>query len=157
MNMARMITAKIVLVILLAIVVFCSDIPRAIAGDYLGEFCWSFLKTENENGPKVEGPVLMRAGVTYVGGAYYTLQGISGISDPVIFGGTATIVGNKVYMTLNETQGTSQWRDSGIIQVQLDISTLNGNLWDNYVSFKTNTHEFGAGYAAGTMTFTACP
>jgi hypothetical protein len=145
--------------------IFCltgivSSKAEATAPDYWGEYCWSALKTEDEHGPKVEGPSVMRIGVTYMGGAYFTLQGLIEVPDPVILGGSATIVGNKVYITLNDTQDHStgsQWRESGIFQVQLDISTLNGNFWANYMSFNTNTREAGIGYAAGTVTLTTCP
>jgi hypothetical protein len=139
--------------------IVCSK-AEATAPDYWGEYCWSFLQTEDELGPYVVGPFIMRMGVTYMGGAYFTLQGlIDEAPDPAIIGGSATIVGNKVFMTLNDTQddSTTQWRHSGILQVQLDISTLNGTWWRNYTSFSTDTLDVVIEYTAGTVTFTTCP
>jgi hypothetical protein len=139
----------------------CSK-AEATPPDYWGEYCWSFLQTEDELGPYVVGPFVMRMGVTYMGGAYFTLQGLINEApdpDPVIIGGSATIVGNKVFMTLNNTQDdtTTLWRYSGTFQVQLDISTLNGTWWSNFVSFNTDTLDVGIEYGAGTLTFTTCP
>jgi hypothetical protein len=91
MNTSRIKTVKRGIVLFLAIVAmfFFSNVPNAIAGDYLGEFCWSIHITEDDHGPTDGGPFLMRAGVTYMGGAYYTLQGYVTIpsDNPFIFNG----------------------------------------------------------------------
>jgi hypothetical protein len=151
----------IIALVLVISVIICGSLSSAKAGDYLGEYCWSVSKTENEQGPDPEGPFIMRAGVTYVGGGYYTLQGIiqTPEPDPFIFGGTATVVGSKIYITINGSQdhSTNNWRDSGVMKIQLDSSTLGGTWWTNYMTFNTVTHVAEINYSAGTTTFTACP
>lgn len=163
MNISRIKTIKRGIVIFLAIIaiILFSNVPKAIAGDYLGEFCWLFQKTEDEHGPKVEGPFLMRAGVTYMGGAYYTLQGVlDAPSGPSILNGGAVIVGNEVLVTANESHDhglTKPYRDSGIVQMRINLSNLNGSWWNVRNDFDTLTRSFNDGYAAGTVTFTTCP
>jgi hypothetical protein len=44
--------------------------------NFAGELCWLLNKTEDEHGPKVERPFLMKLWVTYRGDTYFTIQGI---------------------------------------------------------------------------------
>jgi hypothetical protein len=135
---------------------------EATPPDYWGEYCWLFQQTENEHGPTVSEPVLIRAGVTYMGGAYFMLQGYVTVPDdnPVVFNGSAVIIGNEVLITMNISQEhlTIPYRDSGVAHVTLSLSTLNGTWWSNYMSFNTQTRAGGEPhYSAGTMTLTTCP
>jgi hypothetical protein len=136
---------------------------EASAPDYWGEYCWLFQQSEDEHGPKVVESFLMRVGVTYIGGAYFTLQGYVTIpnDNPIISNGFAVIIGNEVHITMNTSQEhiTTPYRDSGVAHASLSLSTLNGTWWSNYISFNAQTRDLAneTAYSAGTMTFTGCP
>lgn len=134
--------------------------PKAVAGDYLGEGCWSLHLTEDATGPADE-TFLMRVGVTHMGDSYFTVQGTVDIPDdnPVIMNGSAVIVGSVVFFTINLSQDHSpdSWRDTGSGQFRLDLSTLNGTFWVNNFDFNITSREFDQGYAAGTASFISCP
>lgn len=161
MNIARIIIAKIVIVIFLAIVVFCSDIPRAIAGDYMGEFCFTLQETENESGPVTTAPYTFRVGITSMGNNNYTFQGTVQVTDdnPAITGGTGVIIGDDIFVTMETSQQhlTNPWLDSSAAQVHLTLSTLNGTYWTNGMTFNTQTRVTSTFYRGGTVTFTTCP
>lgn len=149
------------MVLLLAVMAFLANSSRAVAGSYLGEYCWSMQVTETDTGPVSEGPFLVRAGATSMGGAYYMLQGTVTVSDdsPMVFGGAGTVVGNEVVFTLNGSQQHSAepWRDTSTLQVRIDLSTLNGTLWDIGNDFNTSQRSFDRRYSAATLTHINCP
>jgi hypothetical protein len=127
--------------------------------NFEGELCWSFLKTEDQEGPDQEGPFIYRARIKYNGGGYYTVQGGVFFGEQSwITGGTAVIVGNKILMTLSDSQDHSpdEWFDSGVLQMKVDTSTLNGTFKVNYIGFNNESRESDMGYGAGTLTLTSC-
>jgi len=136
------------------------EISSAIAGDYMGEFCWSIHITERENGP-ADDTYLTRYEATYMGGSHYMLSGIVEVpgDNPHVSQGTAKVIGNEIYITTNGAQNHSAnpWRDTGTGQMRLNLSTLNGTFWGNILSFNTSTREFYPGYAAGEATLITCP
>ena len=151
----------VIFLAIIAIILF-SNLPNAIAGDYLGEFCWLYQQTENAQGAVTKAPVLVRFGVTSMGNNYYTLQGSTvQVTDdnPAIFGGTAVIIGNDVFLTMETSQQhlTKPYRDSGVGQAHLALETLSGTFWGNAMNFDTQARVTGTFYSAGTMTFTTCP
>lgn len=147
-------------VILVLALLISAGISSVEASDYLGELCWSFHKTEDENGPTDE-TFLARLGVNYTGGSNYILQGIVDIPDdnPFIFNGTAVIIGNEIFTNLNGSQehSTNPYRDTGILQMRLDATTLSGTFWQNRLDFNISTRKFDNCYGAGTVTLTTCP
>jgi hypothetical protein len=161
MKILSMKIMKRVIVMFLAIIVMIlfSNVPKAIAGDYLGEVCWSMHKTEDEHGPTDEGPFLMKVGVTYVGGTYYSLQGTIDVSpNPLFFNGSAVITGNDVLVTLNSSHDGSpeQWHCGGTFQIRLNIASLNGTWWVVGLCYES-VDTFDQDYAAGNATLTTCP
>lgn len=161
MNISGIKTVVRGIVMFLAIiaVIFFSIVPKAIAGDYMGEFCWSLHKTETYP-PESEATGIMKFGVTHMGDTYYSLQGYgTSPGNNVILDCTAVIVENKVFMSCYNTQddGQEPQRAGGILQIQLDIATLNGTFWGISNNFNTLTHEFKNVYTAGTLTLTTCP
>jgi hypothetical protein len=66
---------------------------------------------EHGDGP-ADGTYLMRIGVTYTGGSNYILQGMVEVPDdnPVILDGTAIIIGNEVFITMN----SFAWEPAGL-------------------------------------------
>jgi len=133
---------------------------KAEASDYLGEFCWQAHLTQTEKGPQ-DITVLMKLGISYMGGSYLTAQGSFPIDDPVIFGATGQVVGNEILLTFNNSQqhSDSPWRDSGVGQLRINLSTLNGTFWNNYMSFNSATGAYNGegGYSLGTLTYVSCP
>ncbi len=82
--------------------------PSAAAQTYLGEFCWSIFITADESGPVSEGPGVLKAGVTQLGGAYYLLQGRLPTEDnPAFVNGTAVVIGNDIWINGTTTQDHS--------------------------------------------------
>ncbi len=136
-------------------------VPQNPVPNFQGEQCWSIHITEDANPPADGGTALMRVGVTYMGDAYYSLQGFVTIpnSNPVIVDGSAVIVGNEVFVHVNMSVDNSLElnRDGIIGQMRLDISTLNGTIWSIADQFDTVTREFVHYYNAGTVTLTTCP
>lgn len=133
-----------------------SYMPKVLAADYLGELCWS-LNSEgstNESG-------LMRVGMTHMGDSRFTLQGQIEVPDfdPVIINGAAVIAGNEVFFTVTVSHDLSPypWRDTGNGQLRLNLSTLNGTFWVNYIEFDVELGEFYLSHDSGTVTFTNCP
>ncbi len=157
MKALKIIMASFILMVALQI---SDSISSVEASDYLGDVCWSFHKTEDDHGSTDE-TYLTRIGVTHMGGSYCILQGIIEVPDDnrFILDGTAVIIGNEVFITMNGSQDHSPdpWRDTDIIQMRLNLSTLNGTFWGNRLDFNTSTREFDHGYAAGTATLTTCP
>jgi hypothetical protein len=124
-----------------------------------GNLCWSFLKTEDQEGANQEGPFIFNARIKYNGGGYYTVQGgVMFGEQSWITGGTAAVVGNKILITLSDSQDHSpdKWFDSGVLQMKVDTSTLNGTFKGNYISFNNESRQSDMGYGAGTVTLTSC-
>ena len=133
----------------------------AWAGTYLGEVCWWASVTADQNGPTTKGPFLLRAGVTFMGGSYYLVQGSTQTEDnPAFLHGMAVIVGQEVWISASITQDhapSSPWRDSSVIQLRLNSSTLSGTFWGIATDFRTSDLTFDHTYGAGTVTATGCP
>ena len=151
-----------VMVLTVLAALFAVDATLARAGTYLGEFCLSFLATEDENGPVTRPPGLLRAGVTSMGNNYYVFQG-SGTGSgqaPTVFNGAAVVLGNEVWVTANnsgDTTAVNQRRHVEISQVRLNSATLSGTFWSIGQDFVTSTRTFVFYYFAGTATLTTCP
>ncbi len=137
-----------------------SYMPKALTADYLGELCWSLHSEGSTNEAR-----LMRVGMTHMGDSGFTLQGviddpnIDPAIDPAIMNGAAVIVGNEVFFTMNISQDLAPypWRDTGNGQLRLNLPTLNGTFWVNYLEFDVEFSEFWESHESGTVTFTNCP
>lgn len=145
----------------LVILFLCTaNLTQAEGSDYLGEFCWTIHKTQDDRGATDE-TYVVKIAVTRTGGANFIVQGIVELSDdnPFIFGGNARLVGNDFLMTMSGSQEHSSgpWRDAGTMHIRLDSKSLNGTFWSNRLDFNTSTREFDHGYAAGTATLSNCP
>jgi hypothetical protein len=130
--------------------------------NFEGDLCWSILETEDQEGPTSDPvPYISKLTIEYSGQKYYLVQGIVEIADdnPVILNGIAVLSGDKLYISLSETQDNilDQKRFAGNYQIQLDQSTLNGSLWGIRTRFKPLTREFDPRYDAGTVTLITCP
>ncbi len=157
MKIFKIITVSFFLMILLQI---SGGISSAEASDYLGEFCWSLHVIEEDDGPGDE-TVLMRIGITHMGGSSYSMQGTVEVSDDnsVVINGSVAVIGNELFIsgTGSQRHRLLPWRDAVTFQARLDPSTLNGTFWSNILTFDTRAREFDHSYSAGTATFTTCP
>ncbi len=131
------------------------------ASDYLGDFCWQ-SQTE-------DGIVIMKVGVSHMGGGHYLLAGKMIKSDGTlhnIVNGNAEIVGNNIYMTLvHSGKGTgAMW--TGSVLATLDISTLNGTFEAIGHDRNYSDQPFVSGgifidsdtqHETGSVTFITCP
>ena len=85
----------------------------------------------------------------------------SDTDNPFVLSGTYFEIGTSIYMNMVCTQthkGTSaRWKDSGVMQIVLDASTLNGTLYEISNDYNTVLDSFDQGYSKGTLTLTKCP
>jgi hypothetical protein len=134
---------------------------RAEAQTFLGEICWNITITEKDTGPIPPETIPARMGVTYMGGVYYTLQGIFSLPEgPAVLEGTGIVQGSQVLITFNMTHDEIPFvtrRLTSTFHMVLSASNLSGTTWDVGIAFNTATRTFAPHYSAGTATFTSCP
>ena len=133
--------------------------PTVVAAQYLGETTWTMTKTQDNNGPVIPPKAHTYTGaITRMGGVYYTMQGGNGSPDGnPIFTGGGVLIGNLLYLTLSYSQlQTSTVRETGVMQLELDKTTLNGNFFAVAKNFDISTEGpnpvFLDFFAAGTVT-----
>ncbi len=132
---------------------------RVDAAQYLGQVTWTWHKTMDEKGPtdKYE---TYTVGLFFLGGSYYELVGGSSESDSgtQYGGGSATLVGNNLVMTISGSKdrldGT---QETLIFKGQVDKTTFNGTGWAIKKRFNPATLAFIDKYAAGTLTVVGSP
>lgn len=134
----------------------------AMAQSYMGKFCWNVTVTERWPGPWTPKTILASFDVMHMGGVSYALQGAVLLPDdnPFVLTGAAHIIGGHIYMNLMTTQthASEPWRDTGVMQVKLALSNLNGTFYEVSNAFNPSSpFDDPLGYAAGTLTFTSCP
>jgi hypothetical protein len=137
--------------------------PAVVAAQYLGETTWTMTKTQDKNGPVIPPKAFTCTGaITRMGGVYYTMQGYGGNASAggnPIFTGGGVLIGNLLYLTLSYSQlQTSTVRETGVIHLELDKTTLNGTFSDVAHNFDISTEGpnpvFSDFFAAGTLTRT---
>ena len=135
--------------------------PSWGAPQYLGESTWQISITLREGG-SVSESFTMAGAITRMGGSYYTMQGYVNIPNdgPFILAGGGVLIGETLYLTLTGTQQhtDNDWRDTEVIHVQLNKTTLNGTIYnvgnDFNVSSAGLSPIFDNRFAAGTLTLT---
>lgn len=145
------------------LVVLC--IPSWAATKYLGESTWIITITMRENGIVTEnmsGTVKMA--VTQMGGNYVTVQGYLELPDdgPVILSGGGALINDTVHLTVIASQKhTDNNRDTEVMNIQLNKTTLNGTFYsvgnDFDVSTAGNSPEFDTRFSSGTLTLSGSP
>jgi hypothetical protein len=131
---------------------------------YLGQSTWTFSITLRESGPVSES-ASMTGAITRMGGTYYSFQGYVSLPDdgPIILAGGGVLVGDILYLNLTCTQKHTEndWRDTEIIHLELDKSTLNGTFYSVGQDFDESTagttQDFDSRFQAGTLTRTGSP
>lgn len=137
--------------------------PAAVVAQYLGETIWTVSLTQDEYGPKSQTHTMTGA-ITRAGGAYYTMQGYAIVpgDDPFILSGGGVLIGETLYLNLTATQfhtdSPDNWRDSAVVQFQINKTTLNGTFYEVSHDFMLSSTGpspiFGNKFAAGTVTRT---
>jgi hypothetical protein len=131
---------------------------------YLGQSTWTITCTLDDEGEE-GGSFTMTGAITRMGGTYYSFQGyvIQQDDDPFIMVGGGVLVGNILYLNMTGTikHTGSDWRDTEVLQVQLDKTTLNGTFYsvsrDFDVSSAGPSPDFDSRFQSGTFTRTGAP
>ena len=152
---------------LLAGLVLLGAIPASRADVYYGDICWRASYATDiswqAGGSQTSQPTTLQA--TYQLGAYQkdgghiALYGKLFAEDPATAAavhGNAEAIGNSYAMTLTlaGTGGTEKFND--IVNVVLDVQTLNGT-FESAGTHYNNSGPLGIHYGNGTMTMVTCP
>ena len=141
----------LIFVVVVALGAF-ANIQKANAGEYLGDICLEVHATQGNKGPE-DGTGIIKLGISSVGGTHYTAQGVILTPKVEVLGGVCEIVDSDIVCTLNysEDHSPDPDRDSGIMQMHLNGSTLSGTFWQNFISFNASSGSYGEGYDVGTV------
>lgn len=118
--------------------------------------CLLVTITENEAGP-LPTPfqkVKMNVHLASDNAKHFTIWGkviVSG-DAPFYVGGTGILESTTLTMNLTSSQRhTDGWRDTGVMQVKYNISTLKGTFYEIGHDFDTVNHVFDERFTAGSL------
>ncbi len=127
---------------------------------YLGEVTWTATITETESG-LLDPPVNLsvQAGLTRVGGRYFSLHGCLNSTESLIISGNGVLVGEIIKITgsLSLLPAGSSGRITGILQAEINRISLNGSFSMNLLVFDSSGVSFSSHYATGTLTRSSGP
>ncbi len=132
--------------------------PPAGSAQYLGEVIWTATITQKETGPVVPPETAtLTAGLTRVGGNYYSLQGlVTGIPYPVVLSGGGVLSGDTLILTSSSGQKEEAHttKAGSVVYLAINRTTLNGEFFEVGAKFNTVSRTFQSQYTAGTLTRT---
>lgn len=141
-------------------------VPGWGAPRYLGESTWTITITMDEDG-QVSGSNTgtVKMAITQMGGSYYTVQGYLEMPDdgPFILSGGGVLIGDTFYFTVTGSQKhtDSDWRDTDIMQIQMNKDTLNGTFYSVGHDFDESSAgaspDFDTRFTSGTLTLAGSP
>jgi hypothetical protein len=106
----------------------------------------------------------VKMAVTQMGGNYVTVQGYLELPDdgPVILSGGGALISDTVYLTVTATQKhTDKNRDTEVMNIQLNKTTLNGTFYSVGSDFDVSTAgaspKFDTRFTSGTLTLSGSP
>lgn len=139
---------KLRIVLITFFMFFAASPIAAIAGDYLGEFCWNFTNTTQGTSG------VLRLGVDSIGDGHYLCSGKATVNTPVslvvpVFG-NAEVVDGKIVVTLTVPGRRDGNLGSEILTISLD-SKFNGTF--ESIGIYSDATEV----SEGTVTRTTCP
>jgi hypothetical protein len=150
----------VALVIIGTVWVLLLGSPSRGAAQFLGESVWTVSITQTEHGAKSQ-TFTMTGAITRAGTSYYTMQGYVNVpgDGPFILAGGGVLISDTLYLNLNTTQfHTDNWRDTGVMQVQVNKNTLNGSFYEVGRDFDVNSAGtnpfFDSRYTSGNITRT---
>lgn len=135
------------------------DNKSLYAFQYKGEVTWSYHRTQDDAGSTNE-YYTAKCGISYVGGAYYILQGRfdSPGENSCILSGSAIVEGNNLMVTMHGSHQLSNGiTRTMILYANIDKTTFNGTAWGNTNDFDPFYRIMFYGYTAGTLTLTSSP
>ena len=148
---------SIMLMVCLSVIGFVFGVHpgQAEADDFLGDFCWDFSSSVDED------PVTatVKLGVRHMGGAHYLASGIITVTSPLVFQmpafGNVEFVGDKIHVTLSYQGRRYENEESFTVgtdmtTIILDPATLNGTTRGIGIYYD------GAELSEGTVTFRSC-
>lgn len=124
---------------------------------YLGKATWTALITDSTDPDNINVSFSFTGGISRVGDEFYLFQGYANTPDgPFVMSGSGFLNGSTLVFTLSESQQHtgSTWRDTGVMHVSIDKSSLNGSMYDIGTDFDSGpARTFGQHrYTAATLT-----
>lgn len=139
-------------------VVLSIFLTGSASAEYLGELCWTMHVTERD-GVQTDESYVVKFGIDYTGGDYYTLQGYALVDDPAIMNASAVVIGNTAHLhfSSSEYHPGDLSRDIAIGNARLDLTTFNGPFFGINTFYDPNPPTFTNEFANGSMTLIECP
>ncbi len=130
--------------------------------NYLGKSTWTVTITESTTVPSNVGATFtITGGVSKVGDEFYLFQGYvtAGTDGPFVLSGSGFLMGTTLKFTLSTSQEhtNSQWRDSGVMHVSMDKTTLNGTFYEVALHYDRGAKKFDQSFTAGTLVRSGSP
>ncbi|MCX5888523.1 MAG: hypothetical protein NTY36_03625 [Deltaproteobacteria bacterium] len=156
--------AKIAVLSLTALVILGLSVSQALAVNsvnYLGKTTWTAAITDDTDPTAMGNAFTVTGGISKVGDEFYLFQGyvIPEGDGPFVLSGSGFMNGNTLVFTLSSSQDHTNktHRDSGVMHVSIDKTTLNGTFYDISTIFDKDARTFGQHYTAGTLTLKGQP
>ncbi len=129
---------------------------------YLGKTTWTATITDDTDPTKIGATFTVTGGVSKVGGEFYMFQGyVTPDTDgPFVISGSGFLMGNTLVFTASESQQHTieTWRDSGVMHISIDKTTLNGTFYDIGTDYNPSGKTFGNHRnTAGNLTRSGTP
>lgn len=124
------------------------------AQTYVGKVCLVSTITERQNGPVTPQVMAIQLDVTNLGGSTYAVAGSLPTADqPFVTTGYATVIGGELYFNMSTSQTHSDgWKDTGLNQTRLNLSTMSGTFYEIGHDFNPLTRQWDdSRYTAGTV------
>jgi hypothetical protein len=120
--------------------------------NYLGKTTWTFSITDSTNSSDIGNTGSITGGISRVGDEFYLFQGDL-INNPyIILSGSGAMIGNNLMLTLSTSQWQPSHRDTGVMHIIIDKSTLNGTFFHIANEFDMNSRILSRSFLAGTLT-----
>ena len=151
-------TKWVCLLLTLVAVLFLSveSVPAQI---FKGNMCFDVRITEDEGG-QVNKAITAKMHAVALDQIQSTVSGVVQSPDdgPFVMTGMAVVQGKSIFINLTVTQAhpSEPWRDTGIMQIRLNSTTMKGSMWTIGHDFNTQNPIFDSTYASGTIAKVAC-
>ncbi|MHB8069242.1 MAG: hypothetical protein ACYDIC_15230 [Desulfobaccales bacterium] len=129
--------------------------------NYLGKTTWTSTITETTVTGVTPGTTFtLTGGISKVGDEFYLFQGYvtSDTDGPYVMSGSGFMMGNTLIFTCSESQQhTGANRDSGVMHISIDKTSLNGTFYDIGHDYDRVQKTWNQRYTAGTLTLSGAP
>ena len=128
---------------------------------YLGKTTWTATVSDTTvTGVKPGDTFTITGGISKVGEEFYMFQGYvtPNTDGPFVVSGGGFLMGNTLIFTCSEAQQhTGASRDSGVMYITLDKTTLAGTFYDIGNDFDLSQRTFNQRYTAGNLALSGTP